>query len=41
MSIETFVQDSMGGLPEFEKYDIRWGAASRLSADTVRRVIDQ
>jgi hypothetical protein len=41
MSIETFVQNSMGGLPEFEEYDVRWGAASRLSADTVKRVAEE
>jgi len=41
MSVETVVQDSMGGLPDFEDFDLTWGKAVELSADTIERLAEE
>jgi hypothetical protein len=40
MSVEAIVQDSMGGLPDFDNYELTWGVSVDLSADSVERLME-
>jgi hypothetical protein len=40
MNTRVFVQDSMGGLPDFDDYELTWGVSVDLSTDTVERLIE-
>lgn len=40
MNARMVVQDSMGGLPDFDDFDITWTVSADLSTDTVERLME-
>jgi hypothetical protein len=40
MTLERIVRESMGGLPDFENYELVWGVAVDLTVDTIKRITE-